>query len=591
MEVVGQPLGDFVRNGGQMRLVTSVKLSDLDIKAIEDGLSMAEVCEQRLLEEIREGFAEPLGRGAWLLSRLLSSGKLEIKLAQPADRRGLYHEKVGVFLDGNGDYVSFSGSFNESRSALERNYECLHVYPSWVMPHWAADELEHFEAVWGRTAPGVRTYDFPEAARQNLIEVLESAEPQQASEEAPETSNGSTRQLWSHQEKAIARFLEKQRGILAMATGTGKTRVALEIMQKLIESGEVRTVVVSTHGTDLHDQWVDDLCPLAVAQVPPLRVYCQFGGTHEREAFFLEPDGAVLVESKDTLHQALGRLGGDVLSRTLLVYDEVHGLGSAGCIANLEGLSDRIPYRLGLSATPHREYDSEGNEFIARHVGEVVFNYELEDAIRDSILCEFDYLPIEYEPSEEDREKVQRVYRWAAARKAQGEPVTKEMLWTRLASVHKCSEAKLPHFAALLSEHPELLSRSIIFVGTREYGGMAASVVHSHTYRYCSYFAEDDRGNLLSFSKGKIDCLITCHRVAQGIDIPDLRTVVLLASDRARLETIQRIGRCLRSDPDDPDKRAHVVDFVRKQDPNKEELNTDQLRAQWLTEVARARRE
>jgi superfamily II DNA or RNA helicase len=67
---------------------------------------------------------------------------------------------------------------------------------------------------------------------------------------------------------------------------------------------------------------------------------------------------------------------------------------------------------------------------------------------------------------------------------------------------------------------------------------------------------------LREFAIGVIDCLITCHRLSEGIDIQSVRTVVLLSADRARLETIQRIGRCLRIDRNDPDKRALVVDFI-----------------------------
>ena len=67
----------------------------------------------------------------------------------------------------------------------------------------------------------------------------------------------------------------------------------------------------------------------------------------------------------------------------------------------------------------------------------------------------------------------------------------------------------------------------------------------------------------MSFAKGEIDCLIACHRISQGINIRSLRTVVLFASARSKLETIQRIGRCLRVDPKAPDKRALVIDFVR----------------------------
>ena len=73
----------------------------------------------------------------------------------------------------------------------------------------------------------------------------------------------------------------------------------------------------------------------------------------------------------------------------------------------------------------------------------------------------------------------------------------------------------------------------------------------------------------MQFARGEIDCLITCHRISQGIDIRALQNVFLFASARAKLETIQRIGRCFCTDPANPDKRARVIDFVPAAEPDR----------------------
>ena len=87
------------------------------------------------------------------------------------------------------------------------------------------------------------------------------------------------------------------------------------------------------------------------------------------------------------------------------------------------------------------------------------------------------------------------------------------------------------------------------------------------------------------FALGDIECLITCHKLSEGIDIKSVSSIFLLSSDKLKLETIQRIGRCLRVDPDNRNKKATVVDFIRQQDPEKQ-LNPDQERRIWLAEVA-----
>ena len=64
-----------------------------------------------------------------------------------------------------------------------------------------------------------------------------------------------SRGTWVHQDIAVKTFLEKEHGILAMATGTGKTVTAMKIINKLFDSGEIRRVVITMYGNDLLDQW------------------------------------------------------------------------------------------------------------------------------------------------------------------------------------------------------------------------------------------------------------------------------------------------------------------------------------------------
>src|SRR5690606_4463838 len=82
-----------------------------------------------------------------------------------------------------------------------------------------------------------------------------------------------------------------------------------------------------------------------------------------------------------------------------------------------------------------------------------------------------------------------------------------------------------------------------------------------------TYYGDDDRSNLTRFARGELDCLLTCHRISEGIDIQSVNNIVLFASARARLETVQRLGRCLRIDPNNPGKRATVIDFIRTDEP------------------------
>ena len=49
---------DFIKNGGHIRLVTSVELSEGDLRAIENGAVKQDVCAQRIEQIIENDFAD-----------------------------------------------------------------------------------------------------------------------------------------------------------------------------------------------------------------------------------------------------------------------------------------------------------------------------------------------------------------------------------------------------------------------------------------------------------------------------------------------------------------------------------------------------
>lgn len=590
LEAFGAPLGTFLRNGGTIRLVTSVELSEGDLRAIENGAVRQEICERRIEQIIETEFADGVGDGVARLARLLELGRLEIQIAVPKTGTGIYHEKIGLFIEGN-DFVAFTGSSNESRMAFENNRECTDVYTSWDHPSRANRKREHFEELWTKKDKGVEVYSFPEAAKRNLLRIVgeweASRRPSQVQQPNPK---------WRHQDEAIAKFFEAERGVLNLATGTGKTRTALRILQSLFIDGQIETVIVSMDGTDLLNQWFGELLTLRNDLKKSLNIYRDYAHHKEVQNFKLAPQSAILLvsrhgsASRDPLASALRSLRPSQAAKTLLIHDEVHRLGSPDCRDRLDSLSERTRFRLGLSATPDREYDQEGNIFISEHIGPELVRFELADAIRRSILVPFNYFPLSYEVSEEDRARLRDVYKRQAARAAAGEPMSEEQVWTEIAGVYKTSRAKIPIFARFIETHQHLLERCIIFVETQEYGNEVLEVVHRYRSDFHTYFSGEDSDTLRRFARGELECLITCHRVSEGIDIRSLNCVILFSSARARLETIQRMGRCLRADPEDIEKIANVVDFIRLgtegTDPN-----ADEDRCAWLTDLSTNRAE
>lgn len=396
-------------------------------------------------------------------------------------------------------------------------------------------------------------------------------------------------ELWPHQTRAVSAFLEKRRGILEMATGTGKTRTAIAIINSLYRQGAVTGAIIATVGNDLLDQWFTELC-----KQTNFVVWREFETHHDLGNFRLMPKGAILLVSRDKLPLVLAECSAHSISGHILICDEVHSMGSPVARSRLSGNLDIFPYRLGLTATSEREYDPEGNDFIQKNVGEVIFRYSLADAIRDDVLCGFDYIPIEYELREEDRARVRGLLIRFQKSKGGPQPMSEEELFLQLSKVSKLCPTKIPLFVNYVRTHPAVLESTIIFVETQEYGEAVQREIIHYQPNYRTYYAEDDVEALEAFRGREVACLLTCHRISAGIDIRHVKNIVLFSSARAKLETIQRIGRCLRIDPEDPNKKACVIDFIRG-DVGEEKAvgdvpHADIQRRDWLTEISKIQR-
>jgi superfamily II DNA or RNA helicase len=517
-----------------------------------------------------------------LLAWMIATGRLELQFAFASrlSDEGLFHEKIGVFDFPWGASVAFTGSANETLAGYSSNFESIDVFRDWHPEDAArvAIKTQQFSEVWDGTAPGLLILRLSRAAMDRVRTYAGVSE----TSTVPTTPAN----RWRHQEDAVSEFLKQERGILEMATGTGKTRTALRICKTLIERDELSTIIVTADGTDLLDQWYLQILSLVRELKLPFSVLRHYAANHERDRFIFSPNRRILLASRPAVGPALRVINAEQGRRALLIHDEVHRLGSTGNRKDLAGLSDLIRFRLGLSATPDREYDADGNTFIAQHIGPVLFSFSLEDAIRRGILSPFTYYPLPYTPDADDRTRIHQVHKRAAARKAAGNPMTQEEIWIELARVYKTSKAKLPVFDSFIVNRQHLLKRCIIFVETQEYGQEVLEMVHRYRHDFHTYFAEEDSEVLRRFATGEIECLLTCHRLSEGIDIRNLETVILFASSRTRLETIQRMGRCLRSEPTNPSKRSNVVDFIRAVDPDAEDITADTHRSAWLQHLA-----
>lgn len=576
-------LSHFAINGGKARWLVSPILEESDHSALVNGLIEPDNIDlistlKSNIEELQNHLETDTQNA---IGWMIFDGILDFRFAVPKNHleNGDFHDKFGVFYRDNGEAVSFNGSVNDSIKGTI-NYESIKVFPSWKgLSDFVEDDLKRFNRLWNGEDLNVKIYNIPEAIKENIFQLRMS--------ERPYVLPKKIINLWRHQDEAVETFLRVGNGVLEMATGTGKTRTALRIVNELLKRNLITTVIVTVSGTDLLDQWYKE-----IIDKTKLNVYRYYDQNKDLAAFTLTPEQSLMLVSRDFLSEVLEQLSESTLARSLIICDEVHGLGSASHVKFLKGKIEPIKFRLGLSATPEREYDQEGNLFIENEIGEMIFKFELKEAISRGILCEFDYFPLNFELSNQDRQKMKKLIAAFNTKRAAGEYVNSEELYRELSRVKKISEEKIPVFYSFLKNNPQILKRSIVFVETKDYGKLVQPLIIRYQPNYHTYYGDDDRHNLERFSNGELDCLLTCKRISEGIDIRSVNNIILLSADRAKIQTIQRIGRCLRIDINNPNKRAKVVDFIMtKSDEADSEGTTDEERKEWLTLISETRRE
>jgi len=580
-------LAKFISHGGRMKLVASPKLEQHDIEAIEKGYKSqlqaieSVVCKE--LKEIEEILAKDrISALAWMIS----SGTLEIKLALPVDeqgniKHGLYHEKIGIFTDLKKNAVSFTGSPNETQGGLIDNFESIDVFWSWEDPQNRTEEkIKYFNSLWQKEIPGLAIFSFPEACKEELLKYKKATPPEfeiyKSNFQISFDYQGP--ELWPHQEKAIKNWRENdQKGILCMATGSGKT---ITSVRAATECGNLKFLVIGVPRLALVDQWENELLRKTSCQ-EVIRV-CESSQAWQEPLFSRlltinqKPEPLIIVGtlsslSGDKFLSVINRA--DIPKESLLIIDEVH---NAGAPKNQRSLSEKFAYRLGLSATPERHYDEEGSKFIEEYFDGIVYNYGLKQALADGHLCPYKYYLYFAEMTESEyqefTELTQRIIQhrgiaqnsltYATDNKIDGDsPDVTPLLVKRARILKKCS-TKEKIFKKIIEDHP--LKKGLVYCTDHDQLEEIGRIMNRNNVmhlQYTSHTKPPARKRALELlKKSEISALLAIDCLDEGVDIPDVDMAIILASSSNKRQFIQRRGRILRKSA--VKKFAQLVDVI-----------------------------
>lgn len=613
LSYAAQGISALVESDGRMRLIFGGELDEQDAQAIQEGYELRDLSRRLgdvILGEIDNLSDALANQRLAAMSWLVANGKLDIKVA--LKRRGMYHEKIGIFTDREGDSLIFQGSANETTYALlpDFNFESINVFPSWrteLEDHYKP-YLEGFERLWNNQSLGTYVIDFPEGAKERLIKIaVRASRPPNAEIELdvwrnliskPETADiphvptpsvpltfkGAQFKIKEHQRDALNAWRSRDlHGILSMATGAGKTVTAIYGAVKLFEQMQRMFLVVAVPYQTLADQWLEELAIFGINAIPCYATVAQWGSQLTQAITLFTSNAlsfcAVVVVNRtlqsEGFQERVQRIPGEVL---VFIGDECHHHGGKGLY---QALPQHARIRLGLSATPKHYFDEERTENLLKYYGEVAYEYALKDALRDGVLTPYDYYINFVDLTEEETEayieiseKISRIAGSAGAGDLD-EPSDDQLkiLLFRRSRLLGNAFNKIKLLADLIKDvKPQPFHLFYCgdgsFDGEDEAAGRQVDQVSKALYRngwkvshFTSRESRDARRRLLeNFRVGLIDGLVAIRCLDEGVDIPDCRVAYILASSRNPKQFIQRRGRILRRAPNK--EFAVIHDFI-----------------------------
>jgi DNA phosphorothioation system restriction enzyme len=388
-------------------------------------------------------------------------------------------------------------------------------------------------------------------------------------------------ELRAYQQQAIENWLKNRgRGTLKMATGSGKTIIALAIATELYRQIGLQVLLVVCPYRHLVTQWARECEKFNLTPVLAMTKIENWQGILAARLYDLRINSQSFLTIVTTNSTLMGEGFQSQLKffppKTLIIGDEAHNLGS---IRLETKLPRNIGLRLALSATPERYFDDEGTDALLNYFGEILQpEFKLVDAIQQGALVHYLYYPVLVKLTESEAfiyaqltKKIGWILNKNTNRQAND---TLTSLLSKRSRLIGTAANKLIMLKELMLDRLDT-SHTLFYCGdgyveaySNNYRRQIEAVTHilgkELGYRVNTYTTDNsvaEREQLREqFERGELQGLVAIRCLDEGIDIPAIKTAVILASSSNPRQFIQRRGRILRPYPGK--ERATLFDTI-----------------------------
>ncbi|WP_083914946.1 DEAD/DEAH box helicase [Alkalispirochaeta alkalica] len=443
----------------------------------------------------------------------------EVRVNYNTDRERL-HAKAYLFLRESGFHTGYIGSSNISRSALTNGLEWNLKLTTQEIPHILEKFNSTFSTYWESSEFENYTADNSEQHRR--LELALSSERGTLRSDSmfffdiqPHPYQKEMLEHLRVERETHGRF----RNLVVAATGTGKTIISAFDFSRFFQKNTGARLLFIAHREEILKQALASY--RAILRQPSFgELFC--GGT--------EPSRYDHVFA--TIQTIGNRLADLPLTKNYydyIVIDEVHHIAASSYRPILENFTPTI--LLGLTATPERH---DGADILEDFCGTIAAELRLPDAINQRHLCPFQYFGLD-DPTDLSRAS------WERGRYLPGE----------LTRLYTENDARVMHIIQNITTYITdfLRMKALAFCVSQDHAnymadkfqrkGIPASVLTSANRFERTSLRE-------KLVRGEINVLCLVDIFNEGIDIPEIDTLLFLRPTESLTVFLQQLGRGLR---------------------------------------------
>lgn len=498
IRIFEKELSDFTERGGKLQIITTSYMGATDLKAVE------------------------------FLSSLKNT---EVKVSYNTENERL-HAKAYLFYRNTGFHTGYIGSSNLSRSALTNGLEWNLKITTQEISHIIDKFQKTFDTYW-------QDKEFEIFDKSKDVEKLRTALKKEKRSDINNAAVYFHIKPFPYQEEILEKLIterrvhNRNRNLLVAATGTGKTVISAFDYKKFRQENPTAKLLFVAHRKEILQQ--------AQATFQGVLKDQNFG---ELWVDGLQPERFENVfASIQTLNSRLENLKLSASYYDFIIIDEVHHIAASSYRSVLEYFAPKI--LLGLTATPER---MDGEDILKDFCNTIAAEIRLPEALNRKLLCPFQYFGVT------DNVDLTNVT-WQNGKYLPGE----------LSKLYTQNDLRVNHILTNITKYLNDIQdvRALCFCVTQEHAQFMAEKfsLAGLNADYLVSSRNNERGELRQkFMRKEINYLFVVDIFNEGVDIPEIDTVLFLRPTESLTVFLQQLGRGLRL-ADNKDCLT-VLDFV-----------------------------